>query len=63
MTKDQLHELMCNVEMHMSIECYHASVNARKQGKDYKCTCEDPFKWSEEKLKEYADKHGIDYNE
>ena len=51
--EDELKELAEKAEMQMAYDCYHAEVEAARNGKPYNCTCEDPFKWSKKQLYEY----------
>ena len=53
MDKDELFELQADIDIAMASECCAKQDEAAKKGESFVCTCDDPFKWSEEKVLEW----------
>ena len=52
-----IEDMKYDIEITMANECYYKEKQAKKDGLEHKCTCEDPYKWSDEEVKEYWEEH------
>ena len=49
-------DLKYDIEIKMAGDCYSKEKKAVKSGKPFKCTCSDPYSWSDKEVLEW---HGI----
>ena len=58
MNKD-INKMKSDIEQGLAWACYQRELTSKLERREYKCTCSDPYTWTDEEIIEYWNTHEI----